>query len=61
MLTTEDNNGELLSSECTESEEALEVAINAQGRRDSRMRVSFNLSLRNNDSLGGVELEDALQ
>ena len=42
--------------------EVLEVAIIAQGRRDSRMRLSYNLSLRNNDdSFGDVEFEDVLQ
>jgi hypothetical protein len=39
--------------------EVREVAIIAQGRRDSRMRLSFNL--RNNDSFGDVEFEDVLQ
>ena len=61
MLSTQDSNGELLSSEWTESKQVLEVAIIAQGRRDSRMRLSYNLSLRNNDSFGDVEFKDVLQ
>jgi hypothetical protein len=57
MLSTEDSNGELLSCDWTESKEVLEVAIIAQGRRDSRMRLLFKLSLRNTDSSGDIEFE----